>query len=174
MYLISIYFDETTDKRILQYIQQVAKASGNPYMLDEKVPAHITLSAFETQNVQTVERALEQLIQTLQPGTLQWVTIGAFLPYVLYIQPLQNLYLTEMMHQIYHAVSGVEGVVVRKCYQPYSWIPHTTIAKKLSQEEMRAGFETLQNSFGVFEGTVTRIGLAKTNPYTDIRSWELT
>lgn len=173
MYLISIYFDEVTSGRIQQYINQVAKASGNTYMIDEKVPVHITLSAIDTRNIEKVEQVLEQVIQTLQRGTLQWVSIGAFLPHVLFLQPLQNHYLFELMNQIYDAVSAVEDVAVRKCYQPFCWIPHTTIAKKLSREEMQAGFEALQSSFGIFEGTVTRIGLAKTNPYKDIRSWEL-
>ncbi len=173
MYLISIYFDESTNKRIRQHINQVAKASGNTYMIDEKVPVHITLSAIDTRNIEKVEQALEQMIHSLQRGTLQWVSIGAFLPHVLYLQPLQNHYLFELMNSIYDAVSTVEDVTVRKCYQPFCWVPHTTIAKKLSQEEMQAGFEVLQRSFGVFEGTVTRIGLAKTTPYTDIRSWDV-
>ena len=55
----------------------------------------------------------------------------------------------------------------------FGWLPHTTIAKKLSQEEMRTAFMVLQESFGMFFGDVVRIGLAKTNPYEDIVTWEL-
>ena len=56
---------------------------------------------------------------------------------------------------------------------PFNWIPHTTIGKKLSKEEMKIAFDVLQNSFGMFSGRVVKIGVAKTNPYEDIFSQEL-
>ena len=48
MYLVSIYFDEKTTSRIQGYITQVAKRSGNPFMIEKNVPPHLTISAFET------------------------------------------------------------------------------------------------------------------------------
>ena len=71
------------------------------------------------------------------------------------------------------AIINIEETKLRKCYQPFQWLPHTTIGKKLSEEEMVKAFMALQKSFGMFEGNVIRIGLAKTNPYEDIASWEL-
>lgn len=38
---------------------------------------------------------------------------------------------------------------------------------------MQIAFETLQQQFMPFSGTVTKIGLAKTNPYKDILVFEL-
>ena len=48
MYLISLYFDEKTEKHIRRFIKQVAKRTGNTYMIDGNVPPHITIAAFET------------------------------------------------------------------------------------------------------------------------------
>ena len=48
MYLISLYFDDVTNERIQSYMNQIAKRTGNEVMLADKVPPHITLSAFET------------------------------------------------------------------------------------------------------------------------------
>lgn len=39
--------------------------------------------------------------------------------------------------------------------------------------QIAKAFEVLQKSFGMFEGTITRIGLAKTNPYHDVINWDL-
>ena len=50
MYLISIYFDKKTEIRIQSYINDVANVSGNSFMIDNHVPPHITVSAFETLN----------------------------------------------------------------------------------------------------------------------------
>ena len=48
MYLISLYFDDVINERIQSYMNQIAKRTGNEVMLADKVPPHITLSAFET------------------------------------------------------------------------------------------------------------------------------
>lgn len=52
-------------------------------------------------------------------------------------------------------------------------MPHTTIAKKLTREELMAAFQELEKNFTIFSGMVTRIALSKTNPYEDITVWEL-
>ena len=173
MYLISIYFDEKTNRRIQQYIDKVAEKTGNTFMLEGQVPPHITISAFETQNEAVVIETLNSLTHHLKMGNLTWASVGQFFPYVIYMTPVLNAYLHEMAELIYDALVTVEGVQVNTRYRPFQWLPHTTIAKKLSKEEMRIAFEVLQDSFGMFEGEVVKIGLAKPNPHRDIATWEL-
>lgn len=173
MYLVSIYFDEKTNKRIQRYINQVAEKTGNTFMLDGKVPPHITVSAFETQNESEVIRALEGVANYLKKGQLTWASVGQFFPYVLYIAPVLNEYLHEKAVTLYDALVQVDGVKISPYYKPFQWLPHSTIGKKLSKEEMQVAFQVMQDSFGVFEGEVVKIGLAKPNPHRDIVSWEL-
>lgn len=168
MYLISAYFDEITNNRIQQYINQVAKKTGNTYMLDGKVPPHITISSFETDEIEQVIPLLEQSLCERRQGIIQWTSVSAFLPYVLYISPVLNDYLHGLSKECTACLQQVEGLRLSPYYQPFSWMPHTTIGKKLSKEEMQIAFEVMQHQFGPFEGTITRIGLAKTNPYEDI------
>lgn len=173
MYLVSIYFDEKTNHRVQQYIDKVAEKTGNTFMTDGKVPPHITISAFETQNEEVAIEVLDSLVHKLQKGSLTWASVGQFFPYVLYMTPVLNAYLHEMSEKIYHALSNLEGVQVNTHYRPFQWFPHTTIAKKLSKAEMRIAFEVMQESFGMFEGEVVKIGFAKPNPHRDIATWEL-
>jgi hypothetical protein len=173
MYLVSIYFDEKTNKRIQRYINAVAEKSGNTFMLDGNVPPHISVSAFETLDEEQAIRVLSHVATELQRGVLQWVSVGQFFPYVLYIAPVLNEYLHDMSVQICDVLSQIDGVKISPYYQPFQWLPHTTIGKTLSKEQMQMAFEVMQNSFGVFEGEVVRIGLAKPNPHRDIMSWEL-
>lgn len=173
MYLISIYFDEKTNRRIQQYIDKVAEKSGNTFMLDGNVPPHITISAFETQNEDMVLKVLDSLVHKLQKGSLTWASVGQFFPYVIYMTPVLNAYLHGMAEAIYDVLSNLEGVQVNTHYRPFQWLPHTTIAKKLSREQMQIAFKVLQNSFGTFDGEVVKIGLAKPNPHRDIAIWEL-
>lgn len=173
MYLVSVYFDEKTDKRIKQYITQVAKKSGNTCMVDGNVPPHITISAFETKQEKKVIELLEKKVRDLKQGTVRWTSVGVFLPYVIYLAPVLNEYLYSLSEMIFECIKDVEDTSVSPFYRPLQWMPHTTVGKKLSKEEMNAAFQVLQNSFGVLNGQVIRIGIAKTNPYMDIAIWEL-
>lgn len=173
MYLVSIYFDEKTNKRIQRYINEVAEKTGNTFMLDGNVPPHITVSAFETLDEEQAIRVLSHVATELQRGVLQWASVGQFFPYVLNIAPVLNEFLHDMSVQICDAISQIDAVKISPYYQPFQWLPHTTIGKTLSKEQMRVAFEVMQNNFGMFEGEVIRIGLAKPNPHRDIMSWEL-
>ena len=90
MYLVSIYFDEKTNKTIQSYIDQVAHKTGNKFMVEEKVPPHITISAFETKREVDVIEKLDEAVRNIFQGKVQWVSTGVFLPYVLYIAPVLN------------------------------------------------------------------------------------
>lgn len=173
MYLVSIYFDEKTDKHIRGFIKQVAKKTGNTYMLDGNVPPHITIAAFEAQETEIVIKKLEQELQMFRKGKITWASVGIFLPYVIYLTPVLDQNLHNLSVAVNEVLKEIPDIKLRPNYQPFHWMPHTTIAKKLSPGEMRNAFEVLQNSFGMFSGEIVRIGLAKTNPYEELISWEL-
>lgn len=173
MYLISAYFDETTTRKIQQYINQVAKKTGNTFMLDKSVPPHITISAFETKQEQQVIQLLEDTTKKIEQGVLQWVSAGIFFPSVIYLAPVLNQYLHTMSVQVQEILQQIEDVSISKYYQPFSWVPHATIGKKLSQEELYQAFTVLQHQFGTFSGQITELGLAKTNPYENLAVFSL-
>lgn len=173
MYHVSIYFDMKTETRMRDYIKKVAEATGNAYMSDAAVPPHITLSALECEKEDELVNQLDSLVSSLTSGILQWVSVGVFLPGVIFLQPVLNEYLQGLAQQVYDCLQQVEGVKVRPCYKPFSWLPHSTVAKKLTSGQLRQAFEVLQQEFGVFEGKVVRVGLAKMNPHREIASWEL-
>lgn len=172
MYLISIYFDENTNNRIKSYMKEVCSASGNMFMMENDVPAHITLSAFETLHEETVLNSLNYVVNGLSKDKIEWVTVGTF-PTVIFIQPVLSEYLHNLSNVIYDSIVNVPNTKISKYYKPFSWLPHATIAKQLSEDEMRTAFDVLHKSFGIFEGQVVRIELAKKNPYCIISTWEL-
>lgn len=173
MYLISLYFDEMTDNRLRSYMKQIAKHTGNTAMLDGNVPPHVTVSAFQTESEERAIEIFERVTGNLTAGNLQWVSVGTFLPHVIYISPVLNEYLQNLTETIYKEISHTQNVALRGNYQPYAWVPHATLAKHLAKEQMRAAFEVMQNQFGPFKSKVVKVGLAKTNPYTDLVVLEL-
>lgn len=167
-YLISIYFDEATNRQIYKHMEAVAKASGNDYMLANKVPPHITLSSFETDDITPVWNALRRQIYDVAGGEIKWVGSGAFMTSVLYLTPVLNEYLLGVMQEIYDCILTVPDIKISKYYKPYQWLPHTTIGKKMTEEELYKGFAAVQGSFQIITGKVVRLGLAKASPYEEI------
>ena len=172
MYLISLYFDDAANERIQSYMNQIAKRTGNDAMHAGKVPPHITLSAFETTQESEAVAVFEDLAKAFICGEIMWCAVGIFFPHTIYLLPVMNHYLFQMSEQAYQYISQIRQVKIHQRYQPFSWIPHSTIGKQLSQTELKEAFVVMQEQFGMFRGTAVGIGLAKTNPYTDIcRVW---
>ena len=173
MYLVSIYFDENSSKEINKYITKCALSSQNTFMIDHHVPAHMTLLAFQSDHEEKVIELLKQYVKDIKSEEIYFTSIGAFLPHVLYISPLLNEYLFKTQQFLYDGFKDIDTIKLSYQYKPYSWIPHTTIAKTLSQEELNKSFKTMQSLFNPFHAKVTRIALSKTNPYQDIISFDL-
>lgn len=171
MYLVSIYFDEKTEKRIRGYIERIAEKTGNGFMVDNHVPPHITVAAIETKRRDLVMQGLEQMDR--KAGNIQFVSVGSFVPQVLYLEPVLNQYLHELSEKVAAAVDGIPETILSPYYKPFGWLPHCTLGKQLTKQQMMDAFAVMQSSFAPFEGKVTRIGLATTNPHRDIKVWEL-
>jgi hypothetical protein len=58
-------------------------------------------------------------------------------------------------------------------YIPYQWVPHTTIATKLSTQELKTAFLVANDNFKAFGGYVTKLALIQNKPRTDIKVWNL-
>ena len=173
MYLISIYFDEITEKRINSYMKQIGKATGNNLMLEGKVPPHITIAAFHTES-DTIAREIFLIRkESLNAGSVQWVSVGMFLPGVIYITPVLNEYLYHLAKIFVEDMENRAGVAVDQRYKPFHWLPHSTLGKHLTSEQLTTALGVMQNGFAPFEGKATKIGLAKTNPYMDLEVIEL-
>lgn len=173
MYLVSLYFDEKTERYFNSLIRQTAKVCGNSFMIDGKVPPHITISAFESRREEEVLEKLDKALTDRENFMLQWVSAGQFFPGTMFVSAVLNPKLHELSEIIHDAVREIPDLTFSRYYQPFQWIPHTTIAKTLTEEEMKRAFSVLQGQFGPLRGRVIRIGLAKTNPYRDLNVWNL-
>ena len=173
MYLVSLYFNDKSEAKIQGFINKVAEKSGNNFMTDNNVPPHITIASFQSNEEEKVIEILDKIIKDISGGMIIWASIGIFKSSVIFLAPVLNEYLHNLSVSIYEGISSVENIDISKYYLPFQWIPHTTIAKKLTKEELMLGFQELNNNFSIFSGRITRIGLSRTNPLEDIVVWDL-
>ena len=168
MYLISAYFDENTSRIISRYIEGVADVTGNDFMIANKVPPHLTVMSIEARNPRQLEGAFEGTCKLLSSDEIVIPTLGQLLPYVIYSGLVLNEYLLDMQKKFYDAMKDIPDTSISKFYTPYSWMPHITIGKTLSKEQMNLAFEYMQKSFAPVSGKIVELGLAKTNPHEDL------
>lgn len=173
MYLISIYFDENTEKRLRSFIKGVAHATDNTFMLDHHVPPHITVAAVETKHEDLLFACVEEVVKRIEICDIQFVSVGTFGSQVIFVQPVLNEYLYKLVETFTQEVGQIEETICSPYYQPFHWLPHCTIGKQLSKEQMLQAFEVMQKQFVPVDGKVVRIGVAKTNPHRDIKVWDL-
>ena len=173
MYLVSLYFDDKTAMKIQGLINKVSVKSGNDFMTHNNVPPHITIALFQTDEEDRVVEILDKRIKDIDRGEIIWASIGIFKSSVIFLAPVLNEYLHNLSVNIYEGISSVENISISKFYLPFNWMPHTTIAKKLTKEELMSAFQELEKNFRTLSGMVTRIALSKTNPYEDIIVWDL-
>ena len=146
MYLVSVYFDKTAEHILQRYINKIAEKTGNSFMTDNNVPPHMTISI---------------------------VSVGQLLPYVFYATPVLNGYLQDLSEKVFDEVKSIPESTVSRYYKPMSWLPHITLGKTLTKEQMQMAFSVMQESFVPFEAAITEIGLARVNPHRDVVRWEL-
>jgi len=173
MYLISAYFDDKTNKILNRYISQIADRSGNTFMTDNNVPPHMTVSQIEARSADVLIPCVEELRNRLEQGTIQFVSVGMLLPYVVYATPVLNEYLMELSGKVYEAVADIDEVAVSRYYKPMSWLPHVTLGKTLDSSQMRTAIEVMQKCFTPFETQIVSVGLARVNPHEDIMRFTL-
>jgi hypothetical protein len=172
MYLISAYFDKNTTEKLQEYICKIAEASGNSFMLDNNVPPHMTITAIEARSVDVLIPTFEKLMGKLSRGDISIISVGQFMPKVIYAAPYINQYLFELNKSICEAFAEVPETTISKYYRPLSWLPHITLGKTLTIDQMNEAVKAMRD-FKNIEAQIVRIGLAKVNPHEDVCNIEL-
>lgn len=172
MYLISVYFDDKTNRILQRYIDNIAKVTGNRFMTDHKVPPHMTISAIEARSVDVLLPAFQSMSRE-KTGEIQFATVGQLLPYVFYAAPVLNAYLLNLSRVVYDVYKDIPGTSISRYYKPLSWYPHVTLGKTLDKLQMQEAFSVMQEQFTPFTARVVRIGLAKVNPHEDVCIFDL-
>ncbi len=174
MYLISLYFDEKTNRKICSLMDCVAEKSGNTDMIGKHVPPHITLTAFESREREDVlVDCLDVALHGLKAADIYWVSVAAFFPQVIYLVPVLNESLHTFSDTVARALESCDDTKIQECYKPFGWLPHTTVGRRLSPDQMQQAFEALQTAFVPFEGRVVRIGFSTGSPKREITYWDL-
>ena len=182
-YAITLYFDDKTTKQIRTLTSDLAAITSNDYMIANSVPPHLTLGMFHADDseLEKLEALFGEFVRAVQNEfkerdfPITFAGPDNFLDKVIFLKPedtcRNNLYhLNEQLHQIF--LPHFEPADNRN-YLPENWVPHVALGVKLMHEGFEKGMEFLKNAQGITPGLVVQIGLARCNPYNEIRNYNL-
>ncbi len=168
MYLISAYFDEESERTLRRYMKYIEEYSGNNFMSRNKVPPHLTISSIEARSDKYLKQAFLRSVEQVSMGEIDIVSIGMILPHIIYGTTVLNDYLQILSETFYDNFKDIPDVKLVEYYRPKNWLPHITLGKTLNSSEMHKGLEIMIKHFTPLRARIERIGISRTNPYSDI------
>ncbi|MEN6313870.1 MAG: 2'-5' RNA ligase family protein [Clostridiaceae bacterium] len=171
-YAICLYFDNASSERLMELMRIAADACGNRYMLEPKMmPPHITVCYFTADDITPIEQVISNEAVSLKCGNVVWPSLGAFVPSVLFAAPTLNEYLANACTRFNAQLTSM--VTLADYYRLYKWMPHTTLATKLTDEQLNIAFVNVSAKFRPFQGMTAALSLVKCEPFTELRVWQL-
>jgi 2'-5' RNA ligase len=172
-YAIVLYFDDATNKIIGNVIERAAALSGNSYMLDINIPPHVTLGCFFSDEQSDLPRKVESFEKSVTPFEVTFNSIGAFEPYVLFVSPVKDECLTQLNNALHKLLLNDYEPAENANYLPDRWMPHCSLAVRLDAEQF-AKAKAIESEIDLpFTARVTKIALAKCNPYNVMATWNI-
>lgn len=173
MYLISLYFDSDNTKIMNDYVKIIQNKTKNNYMINRKIPVHLTIATVHDQDEKILMNQLDHIIKNTFTGYIDVVSIGTFSKNTIYLIPVLNKYLQELSKQINDVIDLLDNNRENNRYRPYHWLPHITIARRLNEKELNIAFDNLNKIFQPLHVKIIAIALSKNQPYQDIYIWKL-
>lgn len=168
-YYISLYFDKDTDDWLSSLINQAAQKSHDSIVKD--IPPHITVAMLKAQDSDILCQKIDTIINEFSAQEITIAGIGLFQTKVVYLQPVLNWYLHNISVRINNTF--LQERQKDNKYMPYNWIPHISIAKRLTDTQQLDVVKLLQKEKFPRQAKICCIGLERAKPYKSIKMWAL-
>ncbi|TCI29103.1 2'-5' RNA ligase family protein [Exiguobacterium sp. SL-10] len=170
MYGMIALFDEQTEKRIREVWEGLKREGITSYAFEvsDRQP-HITLASYNRLDVEAYIGLLDTHYQSKEVVHLTFSTVGTFIQSgALFLSPTISSGLRGL-HSEHHRVFGSFNDNVESLYLPESWIPHCTLANRLSKKEMKDAFEYCTDTVKPLSGKVVEVALIELVTPSDVR-----
>lgn len=173
MFHLALYFDEKTNQKLSFLSEQIKDKLHQNYLEEHHIPFHLTIATYkEIAEKKFIEQA-NQLFTKETNQELYFVSIGCFQKSTLYLLPVYNEFLNQLILKVHHIFDEYVSISQKNRYLPYHFVPHVSISRKLNEQQTNQAFKILNHYFEPFYGKVTKIAVVKTNPYQEIKIWNL-
>jgi hypothetical protein len=162
LYAVIALFDEKTDDFIRNLWQELSEVAISFYAkeIEDRIP-HLTLASYEYLDESPFVQELDELYRGKEGIDILFNSLGSFLKSgALYLSPVMTEDLYTLHRKHHQAFSGYNDAS-SSFYLPGRWIPHCTLANRLSLGKLAEAFTYCQSRIDTSAGRITKIALIK-------------
>ncbi|MCR8847441.1 2'-5' RNA ligase family protein [Rossellomorea sp. SC111] len=160
MYWVIALFDDKTEEQIKGIWKELAVKNISYYEeeINDARP-HITLGSYTELDKEAYIESLDTFYEHRAPFSITFNTVGSFLNFgTLFLSPTVTRELLEFHASHYDHFHSFNHQA-NPLYLPDNWIPHCTLANKLSPEKLAEGFEHCLGKGDTIEAEITDIAI---------------
>lgn len=146
-------------------IDKLAKVTGNTTRLSSGQPPHVSMGIFDIVDQSDPISVMEDVLRSLQPFSMTFDALGAFLPGTLIAAPVMTDAIIAM-NRVIHAVAD-PVFIPSKQYVYGTWVPHLTLAAELTHAELVQAFDAAGQVWEPISTRTVSISLVHHFPYTE-------
>ena len=158
-YAIELYFDEKTEKRLLDMAQKVADKKISTRFLEYKTRPHITLACFNNVDEEICIEKLKEFAGGHQIMSAYIGSMGMFTDTkTIFVSPVMNNSMFNFQRELFDNLKDFDAKG-HEWYYPDRWVPHCTLAltaddgrsvcrNRISQNYI-SGRRSIQHKFGL-------------------------
>lgn len=174
-YAVSLHFSQKVNEIVISTLQAIANETENRFMIENKIPPHITIGAFHAAREE--EAKLLQLVENFardqKAGSVQFSEVGDFNGKVLFLKPEKNLFLSEINKELHTLLLPEFEKAENGYYLPDIWFPHTTLATRLNQSQFSAAKEVAKKISLPLEVAIEELAVYQCSPFLELKKFGL-
>lgn len=174
-YAVSLHFSKDVNEIISAAVKDIAKTTGNSFIIENKIPPHITIGAFHGSKEK--ETRLLQIVadfsKAQKSGIVKYKEIGNFNGKVLFLKPEKDEYLLKLNDEIHKLLLTEFERGENGYYLPQIWFPHTTLATRLNQNQFTNALNAAQKINLPLDAKVCEIALYQCSPFLELKSFPI-
>ena len=174
-YAVSLHFSQKVNEIVISTLQAIADETGNRFMIENKIPPHITIGAFHAAREEEAKllQLVEGFAQGHKAGTVQFSEVGDFNSKVLFLKPEINLFLSEINKELHTLLLPEFEKAENGYYLPDIWFPHTTLATRLNQSQFSAAEEIAKKISLPLEAPIEELAVYQCSPFLELKKFGL-
>ena len=174
-YAVSLHFSQKVNDIVISTLQAIADKTGNRFMIENKIPPHITIGAFHAAREEEAKllQLVEEFAQGQKAGSVQFIEVGDFNGKVLFLQPEKNNFLSEINKKLHTLLLPEFEKAENGYYLPDIWFPHTTLATRLNQSQFSAAEEIAKKISLPLEAPIEELAVYQCSPFLELKKFEL-
>ncbi len=162
---VILRFERQAEEIFDGLIDKIARVTGNMTRLDSGQPPHVSMGIFDIEDNSDPVQVMEDTLRSLQPFSVTFDALGAFLPGTLIAAPVMTDEMIAVNRAIHTAADRMFAPLRQYIYG--TWVPHLTLAAELTHEELVQAFDIVGQDWKPISARVVSISLVHHFPYTE-------